>query len=84
MNFKFIYPFEFTDDARVVMGVTAIQPTLGFVYIIPLERKTWQESREACLEMGYHLAWINSELEQAYIEGLTQYDQCKVNIYCQW
>ena len=81
LSSKFNHIFEFTGDASVVMGVTASQPSLGFEYIIPLEKKTWQKSREACLELGYHLAWINSELEQIYLTSLTQYDQCKIYFY---
>ena len=45
----------------------AISVELGYEYLLVAEKTTWQGARQGCFGRGYHLAWIESQEETAFI-----------------
>ena len=52
------------------MGFLKTDYYLGFSYMIPFEKLTWEQARRACFRRGYYLAHIESEGELDLIRSL--------------
>ena len=68
---------NYAESESIFFGIQVTHVQLRSNYLIVMENKTWDQARETCLSKGYYLLYIESALENMYMDHLLHTYTCE-------